>query len=194
MNQPPFRQQPYDQPYGGQQVPPGSQPSQPRIPHTEKRVTKAFKWFIGTTVAAVISVIVGAILTPVIMRNGQPTSNPIPTFSPTSTPSNTCPHLASSYSGTLTVAADGSIFTLIISALHEDNQCNFEANGRTGACPTAFQGTISQGGSLQFVGTQSQISGCGYQSTFSGQLFPDGHLEGTWQEQITGGGGTWKAL
>lgn len=104
------------------------------------------------------------------------------------------PKLHNSYNGTFTSQSTGISFNFTISSLTEDANGNFTATGSIAnsieSCPATYQGSVSSDNSLHFVATTASCSGG---ANFSGKVFPDGHLAGTWQDQFSANQGNWTA-
>ena len=104
---------------------------------------------------------------------------------PSTQPTSSVPRLHTSYTGTYThtdnTDAADTPFTLF--SLLEDDNGNFNASGDDGECQATYQGFIHQDGSVAFTMTEASTSTCGVIFAFSGKLFSDGHLEGSWRGQ-----------
>jgi hypothetical protein len=142
-----------------------------------------------SAVSAIAVAIVSAILGPAIVGHFDHVSpTPTPTI-PLLTPTPAIPPLHSSYTGTAT-RSDGANFVLAIVSVSEDTNGNFTAKGGDGQCPGTITGSIESDDAISFTLTEYQAGICGYTYTFSGKLYPDGHLAGQWQGGMNRAG-TW---
>jgi hypothetical protein len=166
---------------------PNSSPKQPQQqvtppqPPKDPVVKTAWIALISAVLVALIGGVFG-IITKIPLYDSTP---PVPT--PTSNPSvssiPSVPQLHVSYSGTLTVSnkSDNVLFT--ISSLTEDDNGNFNASGSEETCSTSYQGIIHADNSISFdlTETKSAPNCSGGVARLIGRLYPDQHLEGTWQ-------------
>jgi len=117
-----------------------------------------------------------------------------PTPTPVPTPS--IPRLHSSYSGTMVRLDTNTLISITMSSLNEDNtNGNFTAEGTdagaNGGCTATYDGVIRSDNSISFTLTETQVQNCGLVVTFTGKLFPDGHLAGNWQGPTSVEKGSW---
>lgn len=115
---------------------------------------------------------------------------------PTSVPTPSIPQLHGSYSGPYINDATGIQFTMTMSSLTEAPDGSFTATGNDQVCPATFKGVVDSDNSISFteteaIGTTSSGVECGSVGTFTGKLFSDGHIAGSWQGSVNGAGGTW---
>jgi len=157
-----------------------------------KKNRKKVSWIAIVGGLASLATIFGVIWT--VYTFYHPTTSPP---SPRPGPTTSIPQLHASYNGNLTNTANGSQFPLTISSLTEDGVGNFNATGNDGLCPVTYQGAIRSDSSITFTATEAIGTNtntgtqCGSVGTFSGKLFADSHLAGTWEGSTNGTRGTW---
>lgn len=132
---------------------------------------------------------VGVIVAAAISHNP-----PTPPTPPPSSPSVSIPALHGSYSGSM-LRSDGRSFNFTITSLNEDQNGGFTAQGYLGQCPASFSGTVYSNNSLGFYGNETTAGGycSGTTDTFRGEVYPDGHIAGTWDVENVNASGTWQA-
>jgi hypothetical protein len=156
---------------------------------------KGEKWYqrvMWLVIAAIISAIVAAILAPIIngirlapsgpAHSAGPTSTsaPRPTTTPTSSSSATVPRLNSSYHGTYSGNSSQGPVDLQVDS--QDQQGNisatmiFNSNSTINYLSFSCQGAVTRDEQMTL---RCQLPNTDAAFSFSGSIYPDGHIEGT---------------
>ncbi len=167
-----------------QQSPPATLPIEPK----KKAKSETPHWVTIVGGLASIATIFGLIFT--IYTATHPSPTPTPTPGPSSnSPVPSIPQLHSSYQGMFTHTDNSGLPTqpFAVSSLVENSSGHFTASGSdfyptTGvSCSMSFDGNIQSDDSITFTGTEATNPCNGAVLSFTGNLFPDGHLEGQWK-------------